>query len=138
MSQDEKKIVDFWENKQYYNTPELLKEKAREFYTEEFINNYSKWSANLSELNDVIKIHLQSNQFPMHYWEEMSYDYFCENINKLINEWITVNNDILLADIPLITEKLISDYIAICLTKYDENLYTTKSLLDSIKNAVII
>jgi len=138
MSQDDKKIVDFWDNKQYYKTPELLKEKAREFYTEEFINNYDKWSANVNELNNAIKSHLIHIQFPMQYWKEMKYDWFCESINKLIQEWITFNNDILLADIPIITEKLIADYIAICVDKYMENKYTINSLLDSIKTPVMI
>lgn len=138
MSQDEGKIVDFWDNKHFYKTPELLKEKAREFYTEEFINNYAKWSANVTELNSLIRNHLDSKSFPMQYWEEMKYDWFCENINKLIQEWITVNDDIILADIPIITEKLIADYIAICLTKFTEQQYTIASLIESIKRVVVL
>lgn len=138
MSQQEKNIVDFWDNKHFYTTPELLKEKAREYYTEEFINSYSKWSNNLIGLNSAIREHLQSKQFPMQHFEEMKYDWFCENINKQIADWITVNKDITIADLAIITEKLIADYIAICLTKYSENAYTISSLLDSIKNAVIL
>ena len=135
---DEKKIEDFWENKQYYKEPELLKEKAREFYTEEFINSYDKWSSNLKELNNAIRVHLESKNFPMKYWEEIKYDWFCKNVNNLIQEWITVNKDITLSDIPIITEKLIADYIAICLTKFNDNVYTLDSLTSSIKNAVIV
>jgi len=138
MSQDEKKIVDFWDNKHYYKTPELLKEKAREYYTEEFINNYSKWSQNVIELNVAIRTHLQSKNFPMQHYDEMKYDWFCENINKLIQDWITSNNDIMIADVSIIMEKLIADYIAICLAKYTENAYTINTLLDSIKKAVIL
>jgi hypothetical protein len=136
MSQDEKNIVDFWDNKHYYKTPELLKEKAREYYTEEFVNGYSKWSDNVRELNVAIKTHLQSKQFPMQHFEEMPYDWFCKNINKLIEDWITANKDIQISDISIIMEKLIADYIAICLNKYKENAYTISTLLDSIKNVV--
>jgi len=138
MSKQEGNIVDFWDNKHYYTTPELLKEKAREFYTEEFIDNYAKWAGNLAELNTDIKTHLESKNFPMAYWEEMKYDWFCENINQLIHEWITINSDIILADIPIITEKLIADYIAICLTKFAEQQYTIGALVESIKRAIVI
>lgn len=138
MSKEEANIIDFWENKHYYKTPQLLKEKAREFYTEEFINNYSKWSQNVIGLNEAIRAHLQSKNFPMQHCDEMKYDWFCENMNRLIDEWITANGDILVADISIILEKLIADYIAICLSKYTENAHTISTLIDSIKNAFIV
>ena len=138
MSQDENKIVDFWENKDYYKETNVLLEKARIFYTDDFINNYEKWSANLKDLNNAIRVHLESKHFPMRFWSEMTYDWFCKNINKLIQEWITVNNDIVLQDIPIITEKMIADYIAICIKNAHDNEYTIASLVDSIKRTVVL
>ena len=134
----EKEIVDFWDNKELYKSKGILKEKAREYYSEEFMNKYSKWSENLFELNKVIKAHLEGQNFPMQYWSEMSYDWFCSRINDLIEEWITVNNDILFADISLITEKLIGDFLSECIMKYKENAFKISALLESIKRVVMI
>lgn len=141
MSKDvEKNILDFWDNKELYKGKgvDILKNKAREYYSEEFMNQYAKWSETVSTLNSTIKTHLESKQFPIKYWKEMSYDWFCSRINNLIEEWITTNNDIILADFPIIVEKLIADYISIIITEYSKNAYSLNTLLESVKKAVII
>ena len=134
---DEKQILDFWENKHIYKTSGVLTEKSEEFYRDEFINNYAKWSQNVKELNVTIKEHLEFRGFPMKYWEEMKYDWFCQQVIDLIAEWIKVNQDIMPQDVLIITEKLIADYIAICINKYNEHAYTINALLDSVKTIVM-
>lgn len=134
----EKNIVDFWDNKHLYTDANVLKAKAREFYTEEFINNYSKWSQNLNDLNDMVKNHMASKNFPMNFWSEMTYDWFCTNINDRIAEWITGNGDITIKDLDIIVEKLIADFIAVQLTEYNEKAYTINALMASIKKCVAL
>lgn len=136
----EKNIKDFWDNKEFYKEKGIdhFKAKAREYYSEEFMNKYSKWSDDLKELNIVIRTYLLKQNLSEQYIEAMTYDWFCTTINNHIEEWITVNKDITRNDITIITEKLIADYIAICLTKFSKNAFTISTLLDSIKKVVII
>lgn len=131
-------ILDFWENKQYYKTPEVLKAKAREFYTEEFINNYSKWADNVKTLNETMEKYFMEKHFPMKHWEVMPYNWFCEKMNALVEEWISANSDILVEDVPIILEKLIADYISVIITNYQKHAYSINTLLDSIKNTVVL
>lgn len=131
-------ILDFWENKQYYKTPEVLKEKAREFYTEEFINNYSKWADNVKTLNETMEKYFIEKHFPMKHWEVMPYDWFCEKMNGLIAEWIDANSNIAVEDVPIILEKLIADYISVIITNYQKHAYSINTLLDSVKNIVML
>lgn len=131
-------ILDFWENKQYYKTPEVLKEKAREFYTEEFINNYSKWADNVKTLNETMEKYFIEKHFPMKHWEVMPYDWFCEKMNGLIAEWIDANSNIAVEDVSIILEKLIADYISVIITNYQKHAYSINTLLDSVKNIVML
>lgn len=137
---DEKLIIDFWDNIELYksNGIDTFKQKAREFYSEEFMNKYTKWSDNLSELNKTMIAHMTAGNFPMQFWEEMSYDWFCTKINALIEEWITVNKDITIADISIITQKLIADYIATRMSEFTKKAYTITSLLESIKKPIMM
>ena len=136
---DEKQIIDFWENKHLYlDDTNLMKSKAREYYTEEFINDYSKWSKNVLELNTIISTHMEEKKFPMKFWKEMSFDWFCKTINNLIEEWIINNKDITLHDVNVIMEKLIADYISIQLTEYEQHANGINELMESIKRVVMI
>lgn len=126
-------IADFWENKDYFIKNNILKQKAREFYTEDFIANYNKWKNNLQDLNNVIKEYLIENEFNMKYWTDITYDEFCKLINDNIEEWITVNNDIEINDLTIITQNLIDVHLDKIIKIMNENKYTLSSLFESIK-----
>lgn len=139
MSDDEYSISDFWNYKSNFeNNIDDLKKYAREYYTSDFIVNFTKWKKNLAELNDMLLKHIKEINFPIHYWQEMSFDYFCENINLLIEKHIEKHKNIQPIDITDITKILVNNYIKeqndIAIEKY----YTVSSLLESIKKIVII
>lgn len=135
MEQDE--ILNFWENLHLYTSTEMIKEKALKYYTDDFINNYSKWTENVAYINNEIKSHLESLNFPIKYWEPITYDGFCKHINDLMQEWITANNGIIPEDILIIQEKMLTDNIAKAITNFQSQAYSINNVLDSIKIAII-
>lgn len=128
-----KEIDNFWHLDHSIMTKEQLMETAREYYKEDFINNYSKWSNNLKLFNKLIYDHIVQHGFRSDLYEEMSYDWFCKNIIDMICEWIDVNGGIKSPDINIITERLASDYSAIQLKKHNDALFTIESIMASIK-----
>lgn len=135
---DESGIKDFWENKNLYKKNGMLLERAKEFYSNEFINEYSKWKENLEGINQIIKDYLFQRNFPQRCWEDMKYDWFAKKVIDLIEEWIKVNEDITPNDIRIITEKLIQDYINIMLHNYMEHANSINGLMESIKKVVVM
>lgn len=127
-------IDNFWNNKQYILNKEALKKEAREHYTEDFIANFEKWKNNLQDLNNTMSEFLKNLEFDMNYWENLSYDKFCQQINNEIEKWIDSNNDINTSDIELIVQYVIDDHISAILEKKSQEEYTIASLLESIKN----
>lgn len=135
----ENDIINFWKhkNKYPYNDIEKLKSDIRDFYTNEFIENFSKWNIILSETNDMINEFFIDN-YPLTKYTNMSFDYFCKNINKLIEEWITEHKDIYPTDIALITQQLINQYTLelINTIEPEQHQHTIKTILNSIKKVV--
>ena len=71
-------------------------------------------------------------------WENMSFDYFCENINLLIEKWIDEHDEFNPKDMINITEQLMNQY---SLIQYNINIKQRNSLssiINSIKKIVII
>ena len=134
----DKSIKDFWQQKDNYNDINVLKQKMEEYYTDEFINNYDRWSSNLKELNDIIYTFLEKDNFPIKFIKKIKYDWFCKNIIENIKDWIDIHEDIYPEDINIITENMISDHVAICMEQYEKTYYTVPNLLDSIKKSIII
>ncbi len=131
-------IADFWVNKEFYKTKEELKQYAREFYTEDFISNYDKWVGNIKDLNEMMYRHLSKSDFDLKIWEEMPFDYFCKNINQLIEDWIETKGDITPFDITTITQKLIQDYTKIQYDNIMKQRNSISSIMNSIKKIVIL
>jgi len=127
-------IDNFWNNKKFILNKEALKKEAREHYTEDFIANFEKWKNNLQDLNNTMSDFLKNLEFDMNYWENLSYDKFCQQINNEIEKWIDSNNDINTSDIELIVQYVIDDHISAILEKKSQEEYTIASLLESIKN----
>lgn len=131
-------ILDFWDFKSENDlTPEELKKYALEYYTEDFISNYSKWKNNITEINELMRLQLESKNIDLNYWEDMSFDYFCKHMLQYIEEWITENNDIEPKNITSISERLLNTYIYTQLQSMDEKKYSLPKLLASIVKPII-
>ncbi len=127
-------ITDFWNNKEYYKTKEELINAVRNYYTTDFIDNFSKWKKSLKTTNDTMKEYLLSVDFNESDWYELSYDNFCSNVIKNIIDWINTNNDISINDMQIISEYIIDDHINDVLITYNKKKYSIDSLIKSIKN----
>lgn len=130
-------IKEFWSVKHLYKTPEELLSKITEFYTSDFIENFSKWKSNIDELNKEIKSQLFADGFPEKHWKDMEYDVFCKEIINAITEWIKVNSDIDAHDIILILQKITNNYTAELLKIWQANMFNLEALLESVKKVIV-
>ena len=80
--------------------PELTKSFVKWI---DFIDRFSKWNASLTDINDLILLQLDEYDINLKDWENMSFDYFCKNVNDIIERWIDEKDDIIEQDITSIT-----------------------------------
>lgn len=131
-------ILNFWENKYNYTTPEQLIEKITEYYRADFIENYSKWKKNVDDFNADGLHQMLEVGMPEKLWQPMLYDEFCQGIIDIITEWIKVNKDIKREDIKVMIEKLFTEFLGKHLKIWQDNMYTMDSLLQSVQKVVFI
>jgi hypothetical protein len=130
----ENNISDFWQiDQSKLNTKQILK-YAREYYTDGFINNYPYWLDHVEELNKAIKGYMTVNMnMTEDSYEDMSFDWFCKTVIDMITEWITENGKITRADINVVTEQLVAEYVAKMMEILKSKIFTIPSILDSIR-----
>lgn len=138
----ENEILNFWKhkNKYPYDDIEKLKSDIRDFYTNEFVENFSKWNGILLETNTMIN-EFFIDTYPLIKYTDMTFNYFCQTINELIENWINENNDIQPADIAIVTQQLINKYVIELTSNITNNEqaqknYAITTLLNSIKKVV--
>ncbi len=135
---EEYNIQDFWVMKNEITDKKILKEYAREFYTNDFISNIKKWKENLAAINEMMKNELAFHyKFVDQYWEDMPYDYFCKNINDKIENWIESNGDIVISDMYIINDELISDYYVLQIQNMQNKTISLSNILKSIKKTIL-
>lgn len=130
-------INEFWENKYLYIKQGKLAEKAKEFYTEDFINNYERWKNIVEDYNKDIKDYLLMYSFPSEQIEYMSFDFFCKTVISLIEEFININGDIIKEDLEIVIQKVAEEHISNLLNNYKQKTITLNLLMDSIKKFAI-
>lgn len=131
-------ILNFWEYKKNNDlTVNQLKKAAREYYTEDFIEESGKWKANLKDINELMQNNLRKYVTNINEWEDMSFDYFCRTVNNEIESWIDTNEDIKPIDITNITEKIVTDYTKLQYDELNKKKYTLANLIISIKKPLV-
>ena len=83
-------IQDFWTLDQTTMDKDKIKSKCREYYTEDFINNYAKWRGNVDHMNADIKAGI-SNIIPPDKYIDITFDQWCGKILELFDNFIEQN-----------------------------------------------
>ena len=121
-------IIEFWENRNAYRnmSPSELKYKVIAIYTEDFLANYSNWMDSLKGINEMA-LEGTKNLFvnAEQWWEDISFDFFCDNVLASIKTIIDNTKTIEAKDIVGITEKMINDHICALIDKAPKHVAET-------------
>lgn len=129
-------IEEFWSNKKHFSTKELLVEKVKEYYGEEFISNYDNWKNNLEACNKEYRDLFLNLGYDKSYWEDMSYNHFCKNIINSMAEYINIKGDITSSEVHQLLGIMLEDWF------YNQELKVPivhsdkKSTLSSLLNSI--
>jgi hypothetical protein len=126
-------IIDFWENVHLFNDVRTLKEKAREYYTEDFITDYAKWKKNLSTFNSLVYDDMLDNDMDPSVWEDMSYDTFCQSVNNGIESCIEANGTIEPTDVTNVLNDMRINHLYAMLEASNHKRFTLGSIIKSMK-----
>lgn len=130
-------VEDFWQLDQSLMTKENLIKTAKEYYSEDFIEDYDKWKENLKQVNegayDAIK-HI----VPKDKYIELTFDDLCSNILKKIEDNIIKFGVLSYTDIISITDSIYYDAMEKSVNEWENNKNSLNNLMDSIKKVVAI
>lgn len=126
-------IIDFWENVHLFKDTKTLKEKAREYYTEDFISDYAKWKKNLSTFNSLVYEDMLDNDMDPSVWEDMSFDTFCRSVNDGIEQVIEANGTIAPTDVTNVLNDMRVNHLYAMLEATNHKRFTLGSVMQSLK-----
>src|SRR5690348_10335202 len=86
-------LEEFWDIDQTLLDKESIKEKCRQYYTEDFINNYDHWKGKLTIMNENIQSGL-SGVIPGDKFTPIGFDHFCKRFLELCDGHIDKNGNI--------------------------------------------
>jgi protein-arginine kinase len=125
-------IHNFWEIDQSKLSPDQIIKKAKEYFAEDFIENYSMWSEDIKDVNLYVKCTLEDANLPTDKFISLSFDDCCKRIIELITNKINENGEVTTDDIKIISAQLGKElYFQNCLF-IENHLFTIKSLKESI------
>lgn len=129
-------IQDFWALDQSLMQKDKIKEKCREYYTEDFINNYSKWKSNVQHINEDVKVGL-TGIVPLDQYIDISFDHFCSRILELLEEHIELKGRIDGSDIMPLCRKLIEEHCNKLIVDWTRKKNSIDAIIQNIKKIVI-
>jgi hypothetical protein len=122
---------DFWDLDQSLMDKEKIALKAKEHFSDEFIENYSEWKKRIQIMNDTIKAHLPD--IPEEEFKPMEFDEFCQSILGAIDGIINKFGRFYTTDIPLMTTELGNSYAEKQLEAWNKKTYSVDGILNAVK-----
>lgn len=130
-------VIDFWNIDQTDLTPEEIFNKIKEEYTQDFIENYKMWKELILGINNEVKNIMIDVDLSTDFFEELTFDDFCNDIFSILKKYIIKNENISQSDIPNIIFDLRSKLYIKNYEIYIKNKNSISSLKKSINKIVI-
>lgn len=99
-------VGDFWQLNQRGMAPEKIKALAKEFYAEDFIENYQVWKECIKEINDYVIVMLGQCNIPDTYYEPITFDEFCSQVISALESLVDEHGNLVDSDIPVLLKGL--------------------------------
>lgn len=128
-----KEIKEFWEIDQSMLTKDTIQMHIKEYFKDEFVNNYTMWKENINILDEAILVDLSALNINNDVYESMSFDFFCKGVIDSLCEVVEMHGKIVTNDIAIAIHKVGLDYMNIIINKYNKSTNTVSKLLESIK-----
>ena len=100
----DKEIKEFWAIDQNMLNKETIQIHIKEYFKDEFVNNYTKWKKNIIALDSAIIEHLLALNISKDNYESMSFDFFCKGVIDSLCEIVDVRDKIITSDIAIVID----------------------------------
>jgi hypothetical protein len=129
-------IQDFWTLDQTKMDKAKIKQKCREYYTDDFINNYTKWRGNVDHMNSDVKSSI-SNIIPIDKYVDITFDQWCGRILELFDNFIELHGKLGPENVTPQCRVLIEEHCTELIKDWSLQQKSVASILESVKKVII-
>ncbi len=131
-------LENFWKLDQTVMKPEEIIEKAKEFYAEDFIENYEFWKVCIKEINDYVIVMLGNVGIDAEHFVPITFDGFCTKIIDDIARVIEKHGNLVTQDTQDILRDLGNGLYHNTLATYEDKRGSISQMRESIKKIVLL
>lgn len=130
----------FWSLDQSKYNANKLAEIFEEAYANDFVDNYDFWKKQITELNnDIYNTLILNHQYDSKRWQEITFDWFCQQIINTFKDSIIKNGQITRIDAVELTLQVCKKWGQLMLDKAEEDMQKeslVSLLVDGVKTFV--